>query len=153
MVLADIMGSALIAWQDSLKVLNKENYGFFRKFVVTENDYWTPWEPILLPWRDKSLREQRFRNVKWQTTPVPVSGTWFCTWLSSCYSHHPPSWFCYIVLVQFSFVGLKPFILTVRALVLLVNYLNWRDVRVCTTQAIISVESHSYTFYDRAKTV
>ena len=54
-----------------------------------------------------------------------------------------PSWFCCTSLVQFSFAGLKPFIFTVRALVLLINYPNWRGGSVCTTRAIISVASHS----------
>ena len=59
------------------------------------------------------------------------------------FSLNRPSWFCCTSLVQFSFPGLKPFIFTVRALVLLINYPNWRGGSVCTTRAIISVASHS----------
>ena len=36
---------------------------FCGKIIATENDDWAPWESILLPWRDKSLGEQRFHKV------------------------------------------------------------------------------------------
>ena len=38
----------------------QENYNcFILKIVATENDDWTLWECILLPWQDKILGEYR----------------------------------------------------------------------------------------------